>query len=75
MIKLDISIKTAGVLPTEHTVYGQRVALPQVADGVCDYQTLQNWLLDRAERIGLSYELDESRAYAVKLDGIFLKRR
>lgn len=44
--------------------------IPQVADGVCDYPTLQKWLLKRAERTGLSYELDESGAYAVKLDGI-----
>lgn len=44
--------------------------IPQVVDGVCDYPTLQNWLLNRAERTGLSYELDESGAYAVKLDGI-----
>lgn len=44
--------------------------IPQVADGVCDYPTLQNWLLNRAEQAGLSYELDESGAYAVNLDGI-----
>ena len=44
--------------------------IPQVADGVCDYPTLQRWLLNRAERTGLSYELDESGAYAVKLYGI-----
>lgn len=44
--------------------------IPQIANGVCDYPTLQNWLLNRAERTGLSYELDESGAYAVSLDGI-----
>lgn len=44
--------------------------IPQVADGVCDYPTLQKWLLNRVERTGISYELDESGVYAVMLGGI-----
>lgn len=44
--------------------------LPQISCGICDYPTLQDWLLRRAERMGHPFELDESGAYAVNLHGI-----
>ena len=37
--------------------------LPQIQCGICDYPTLQQKLLDRAEDMGISYQLDESGAY------------
>ena len=44
--------------------------LPQISHGICDYPTLQDWLLRRTERMGHPFELDESGAYTVNLRGI-----
>ena len=44
--------------------------IPQETAGVCDWPTAQSWLLERAEKAGLAYRLDESGAYAVGLGGI-----
>ena len=44
--------------------------LPQILCGICDYPTLQDWLLRRTECMGYPFELDESGAYAVNLSGI-----
>lgn len=44
--------------------------IPQTVEGVCDWATLQGWLLERAERAGLSSGSDESGAYAVRLGKI-----
>ena len=44
-----------------------RDPLPQIPHGVCDYPALQQKLLNRAETMGISYQLDESGAFVATM--------
>ena len=44
-----------------------RDPLPQTQYGICDYPALQQKLLDRAERMGISYQQDKSGAYVATM--------
>lgn len=44
-----------------------RYPLPQIPDGICDYPTLQQKLLERAEGMGISYRQDDSGAYVAAM--------
>lgn len=44
-----------------------RFPLPQIPYGICDYPALQQKLLDRAESMGISYQLDVSGAYVATM--------
>ena len=44
-----------------------RDPLPQIPHGVCDYPALQQKLLNRAETMGISYQQDDSGAYAATM--------
>ena len=41
--------------------------VPQVSDGICDYYSLQNSFLQKAEQMGWSIECDPSGAYVASL--------
>lgn len=44
-----------------------RFPLPQIPYGICDYLTLQQKLLDRAEGMGISCQQDDSGAYVAAI--------
>lgn len=44
-----------------------RFPLPQIPYGICDYLTLQQKLLDRAEDMGISCQQDDSGAYVAAI--------